>query len=239
MAANRFSTRPVYLQLRDKLAERIVKRAWKPGAAIPNETDLAREFGVSAGTIRKALSVMEDERLITRQQGRGTFVNDQSSHDLAHRFMSIRGPDGERMLGDVRSLEIIAAPANEMECARLCLQKPDQVYRIRRVHLIGELPFMLEEASVPATLFPQLEEMGASTDRIVPLAQEYGILIGRAEERISIAAASSQVANALSVPLGSTVVALDRVVRAIGGRPVEWRMAWCELGENYYLAVMD
>ena len=51
---------------------------WKPGSAIPNESDLAREFGVSAGTMRKALDLMEGEHLLTRRQGRGTFVNDQS-----------------------------------------------------------------------------------------------------------------------------------------------------------------
>src|SRR4051812_41587123 len=55
MPTNHFSTRPLYLQLRDALAERVAGGEWRPGAAIPNEGDLAREFGVSAGTMRKAL----------------------------------------------------------------------------------------------------------------------------------------------------------------------------------------
>jgi GntR family transcriptional regulator len=49
----RFSTKPLYLQLRDALAERISVGAWKPDAVIPNESDLAREFGVSAGPCAK------------------------------------------------------------------------------------------------------------------------------------------------------------------------------------------
>jgi GntR family transcriptional regulator len=75
----KFMNRPLYLQLRDALAERIAQGEWRPGSAIPNESDLAREFGVSAGTMRKALDLMEAERLLTRRQGRGTFVNDQCS----------------------------------------------------------------------------------------------------------------------------------------------------------------
>ena len=74
-----FSKRPLYLQVRDALAARIAAREWKPHVAVPNESDLAREFGVSAGTMRKALELMRQERLLTRRQGRGTFVNDLAS----------------------------------------------------------------------------------------------------------------------------------------------------------------
>ena len=128
ISSSRFSNRPLYLQLRDALAERIASGEWKPSAAIPNESDLAREFGVSAGTMRKALDLMEAERLLTRRQGRGTFVNDQSSDELAARFSNIRGPDGKRVCGQVKSAEVSEGPANEVECARLRLRPEDRVY---------------------------------------------------------------------------------------------------------------
>jgi GntR family transcriptional regulator len=239
MAIGQFSHRPLYLQLRDALAERIATGAWKPGAAISNEGDLAREFGVSPGTMRKALDLMEHDRLVTRRQGRGTFVNDQSSDELSLRYINIRGRDGQRLIGDVKSPEITKSAANKMECARLDLLTGDGVYRIRRVRLSDDEPFMLEEASVPATLFPGLEEMSASTHRIVCLAQKHGILLGRAEERISIGSASPDVAEALNVATGSPIAVLDRVVRAIDGRAIEWRIGWCQLVKNYYLAHMD
>ena len=73
MSADRFTTRPLYLQLRDALAERISSGNWRPGAIIPSESDLAREFGVSPGTMRKALDLLESERVLIRRQGRGTF----------------------------------------------------------------------------------------------------------------------------------------------------------------------
>ena len=101
----RFSTRPLYLQVRDALASRIAMGEWKPNAAIPNEGDLAREFGVSSGTMRKALDLMEGERLLTRRQGRGTFVNDQSSDELAERYSNIRTADGERITGEMNVCE--------------------------------------------------------------------------------------------------------------------------------------
>jgi GntR family transcriptional regulator len=239
MAIKPFSTRPIYLQLRDTLAVRIATGEWKPGAVIPNEGDLAREFGVSPGTMRKALDVMEGERLIARHQGRGTFVRDQSSDELADRFTSIRGSDGERIVGDIRLAEITTGAANEIDCMRLGLTTGDRVYRIRRLRVIDEQPFMLEEVCVPAALFPGLEEMSNFTHRIAKLAQNYGLLLGRAEERISIVAASPEVAKILGVRQGSAVAVLDRVVRTIDGRPIECRTGWCDLAKNYYLASMN
>ena len=92
-AVGRFSTRPLYLQVKDMLIERILAGTWQPGAAIPNEIELSRKLGISVGTVRKALDEMEGERLISRRQGRGTFVIDQTSDECAIRFSNIRDPD--------------------------------------------------------------------------------------------------------------------------------------------------
>jgi GntR family transcriptional regulator len=74
MMPERLFTQPLYLQLRDALATRMVRGEWKVGTAIPSEGDLARECGVSKGTMRKALDLLEGEGLLIRRQGRGTFV---------------------------------------------------------------------------------------------------------------------------------------------------------------------
>jgi GntR family transcriptional regulator len=237
-SSSRFSNRPLYLQLRDALSDRIASGEWKPTAAIPNESDLAREFGVSAGTMRKALDLMEAERLLTRRQGRGTFVNDQSSDELVARFSNIRGPDGKRLCGQVRSAEIAEGPANEMECVRLRLHPEDRVYRIHRVrHHKGQV-FLVEDVSLPVALFPGLAEKKAVADRIIVLAQEYGILLGKAEERVSLSGAPPEIAQKLGLTIDAPVMVLNRLVLALDGRPIEWRLGWCHLADRYYMAEM-
>ena len=57
-----FSTRPLYLQVRDLLVARIVAGEWRPGGTLPNEVDLARELSVSPGTVRRALEEMRNVR---------------------------------------------------------------------------------------------------------------------------------------------------------------------------------
>ncbi len=235
-SSGKFSNRPLYLQLRDALAARIANGDWKPGSAIPNEGDLAREFGVSAGTMRKALDLMEAERLLTRRQGRGTFVNDQSSDELSARFSNIRSSDGARMCGQVKSMEITEGAANELEWSRLRLRAGDRVYRIQRArHHNGE-NFLVEDVALPAALFPGLPERTGVAHRIIALAQEYGILLGKAEERVLLGEASPAVAQGLGIATGAPVMILDRVVLALDGRPIEWRGGDLPMGRPGYQA---
>jgi GntR family transcriptional regulator len=239
LAASRLVSRPLYLQVHDALIERIGKGDWKPGMAIPNEVDLAREFGISSGTMRKALDLLETERVLSRKQGRGTFVNDHSSTSFASRFWRISTSDGTPMTGDTKTIEIVEAPASEEEGRRLRLARPSNVYRVRRERLHGERPFMTEEASLPAALFPELlERTGIEQHNVVALAQVYGILLGKAEERISVGGAPAAIADTLRVAPNTPVMLLDRLLLTLDGQPVEWRVAHCHLGGGFYLAEM-
>jgi GntR family transcriptional regulator len=230
MSRIQLATRPIYVQLRDALAERIAHGEWKPGSAIPNEGDLAREFGVSTGTMRKALALLEEEHLITRRQGRGTYVNDPAAEELRDRFCNTRTPTGKRIVGRFGSAQIIAAVADDAEARRLRISKDDAVWRIQRIRLDGDSPFMHERVSLPGDLFPNLSD---GTGRIAFLAHRYGLLLGKAEERVTIGAAAKDVADALRIAEGSAVMVLDRVVCTIDGRPVEWRVGQCRTATSY------
>jgi GntR family transcriptional regulator len=58
----------------------------------------------------------------------------------------------------------------------------------------------------------------------------------KGSERIATERASGEVSEALGVAEGAIVVVLDRVILALDGRPVEWRMGWCDLAGKHYQA---
>ena len=68
------SRMPAYAQLADILRSAIAQGAYPPGARLPAESALAKTHGVSAMTARQAVSVLEEEGLVRRVQGRGTYV---------------------------------------------------------------------------------------------------------------------------------------------------------------------
>ena len=235
----KFSMRPLYLQVRDLVLERITSGTWKPGTVLPAEVDLARELGISSGTVRKALDVLEAEHVVSRRQGKGTFVNDSTAQALAWRYDNVRGKDGKPVAGELRTSQIRSAPACEAEQQRLQLAEGERVVRIRRVHVIGDCPYMYEEVALPERHFAGLAERTQVPQRIADLAQEFGLVLGRGVETVSARAASAAVADSLSIARGTPVLELDRVVFAIDGRPVEWRVATCNLRDESYVTQFD
>jgi GntR family transcriptional regulator len=196
-------------------------------------------LGVSSGTMRRSLDLLETEHLVTRRQGHGTFVNDPGSHDLAHRYDNIRLANGTRVDGEVRTLDIASAEASGHECVRLKLVKGDHVYRITRIRSHSNKPFMFEEASLPVALFPGLTDTALPSHRLVDIAQAYHLLLGDADERITVEPPPQMAAKALSLTPETHVLSLDRVIRTRDGQPAEWRNAQCVLRDMHYLADID
>jgi GntR family transcriptional regulator len=71
---NRESPIPFYFQLAELLEDEITSGRWEPGRRLPSEPDLCAHYGVSRTTVRQALSRLEQEGLVRRSKGRGTFV---------------------------------------------------------------------------------------------------------------------------------------------------------------------
>jgi GntR family transcriptional regulator len=98
---------------------------------------------------------------------------------------------------------------------------------------------MIERASMPAALFPGLEQQGPLVEQVALIARHFGVLLGNGSERIATEPASREVSEALGVAEGAVVVVLDRLILALDGRPVEWRMGWCNLAGRHYHAQLS
>ena len=235
----KFSMRPLYLQVRDLVLERITGGTWGPGSMLPAEVDLARELGVSSGTVRKALDALEAEHVVSRRQGKGTFVNDSSAQELVWRYDNLRDREGRRIAGRLGASEISVGPAKPIERERLNAEEDEPIVRIRRVLLNVARPYMYEEVSLPERHFQGLSERTMVPRRIADLAQEFGLVLGRGIETVSVARADGVSAERLAISEGTAVLRLDRVVFAIDGRAVEWRVADCHLDGEHYVIEFD
>lgn len=110
--------RRVYAALRD----RIDRGDWSPGTRIPSHRDLATEFGVAPLTVRQVLSQLEEQGLVSRQVGRGTFVRQAESPSVliveadtqlaAFLAEYVKGA-GYRALTAARPTEALAIAAND------------------------------------------------------------------------------------------------------------------------------
>src|SRR5260221_5933431 len=87
-------TGPLYREVKRQLMEAMSGGEWKPGEAIPPERRLAERYGISIGTVRRAIDELVAENMLIRQQGRGTFVASHNRDRLLFYFFHLLPQDG-------------------------------------------------------------------------------------------------------------------------------------------------
>jgi GntR family transcriptional regulator len=156
---------------------------------------------------------------------------------LATRFNRLCTSSGNGLSLDILKSELKSAKASDEEASRLRLRAGDPVLRIRRIQSKQSHRVMLEQISMPEARFPGLASKSNVSLRIVALAQQFGILLGGAQERVTVTRATTSIAEALGVDVDTPLLELDRVVFSIDGRPIEWRSAMCNLSDGDYYSV--
>jgi GntR family transcriptional regulator len=71
------SDRPAYNQVAEQLRQRIYSGEFPPGAMLPSEAGLIKQYKVSRVTARGAIKELQTEGLIVTRQGKGSFVRDR------------------------------------------------------------------------------------------------------------------------------------------------------------------
>src|SRR5699024_3715727 len=71
----KMDSRHLYLQIIDQIKRDIENGKYKTKQKLPSEFQLSKELGVSRATLREALRILEEENIVTRRHGVGTFVN--------------------------------------------------------------------------------------------------------------------------------------------------------------------
>src|SRR6185436_21021943 len=133
LAAGGVTLNPLYKEVKIRLTRGLAAGDWKPGEAIPSESRLAERFDVSIGTIRKAIDELVAERILLRQQGRGTFVATHTEDRTLFYFFHIVGKDGSREVPTTDLLSFRKSRANALEAEKLAIPRDAAVCRIQNV----------------------------------------------------------------------------------------------------------
>ena len=230
--------RPLYGQIRALLERALEAGEWAPGQAIPSEITLASRYGVSQGTVRKAIQSLAADNLLVRRQGKGTFVATHTEEKASNfRFLRIRRDDGQAEYPRSRLVDLRRARAGAEAARALALKAGDAVYVLRRILEYGGVPAVLDEITLPGALFRGLtrERCAAYPGSMYGFFEtEFGVRMLRAEERLRAVAADPASAALLQVPAGTPLLAVERVAYTYGERPVELRRGLCTTRHEHY-----
>ena len=229
---------PLYLQIKGLLSRALEAGEWEPGAPIPAEVALAARFGVSQGTVRKAIGALASENLLVRKQGKGTFVATHTEERTSNfRFLRVRRNDGQAEYPGSRLVDLRRARAGAEIARRLGIRVGDGVFVLRRVLDLAGHPAVLDDITLPGTLFAGLTRARYAAypgSMYGFFEQAFGVRMLRAEERLTAVAADAASAGLLDVERGTPLLAVDRVSFTYGDRPVEVRRGLCATRHVHY-----
>ena len=235
LQARAFPFRPLYLQVKESLVRRLIDGSWQPGQIIPSEMELARELGVSQGTVRKALDTMTAENLLIRRQGRGTFVAEPEEGRLLFQFFRLMPDNGEQSFPSSRILSSKRDKADRHEKEALALAHGASVWRIERIRMFGNDPLLIETISLPAARFPGFEAIEEIPNNVYRLySQRWGITIGAASEKLKAISADLRDARHLGCRPGMPLLHISRVAFDLEQNPVELRVSRCLTEKTHY-----
>ncbi len=228
---------PKYRQLLIILRNRILGGSIAPGEQIPSEEDLISVYGLSRGTVRKAIAQLEAEKLIETEHGIGSFVRALHPNAIPFRFLKARtkghkrtgsgdaaGGQGEVQDPEAEILcqELIPAPLDVAE--RLKLPLGAMVIHVARRKRSGTETISYSERYMPQDVLPGLvAEDLAHVDSIHDLlvrTSDYPLL--KAEIEIEAHLLNEEEAKLLGCRANEPAIVVNRMTYTAPNRPAVW-----------------
>jgi GntR family transcriptional regulator len=218
----------IYLVLREQLQE-----GRFDDEGVPGEHLLSEQFAVARITIRKAMEMLVADKLVTRRPGVGTWplraepvnkrgktnaapVSRQKAHltGLLENIVNM----GLRTSVEVIDSSIVLASDAIADALELSIGEP--VYKSIRVRSTSGGPISFITTHVPKAV-AEINRKDLKRKPLLMLLEEAGVELGGATQTISARLADAVVARHLQVSVGSALLAVTRLVRDTGERPVQ------------------
>ncbi len=218
---------PLYQRLRDDLLQRIAEGEWSAGDAIPTEAELTQAYELATGTVRKAIDMLVTEGVLTRTQGKGTYVRRPDFNSSLFRFFRFKTKSGERVqpAAKIVSRAVRVPPAEVRQALGMVDEEPEGIL-LSRLRLVEDRPVLAEEIWLPRARFEPLVEMKLKDfgDLLYPLYESVcKQLVASARERLTVEIAGRAIADRLGMPHESPVISVQRLAFNFAGSPIEWR----------------
>lgn len=217
---------PLYTQLVGIIKRHISSGALAVGELLPSEAELCRALDISRNTVRQAIGELEEEGLVVRKRGKGTFVADPTTNRRGVRYsftteVSSMGKSPSSTLVDFDVL----VPSAEI-CRKMELKEGTAVYCFTRIRNVDGLPLILETSYYPQYIFPNLTREMVETHSFYSLLYHVGIIPFSADDCYEAVTLDPHQAELLGVKEGSCAFYHQRRTKTEDGRIYEYTLSY-------------
>jgi len=214
---------PRYHQVYVALRGWITDGRFAPGDKIPAEPELCEAFRVSRITVRRAIDELEQEGLLVRRQGSGTFVPERIpvppvALDLSQMTTRVANLGRTTEVTELKTAWVRADPATAVA---LELEPGARVHKSSRVRVRGGERMGLVTTWLREDVGRRIRPRDLRKRTVLELIERAGFRVDSAEQSIGASLAGIDTARSLGIAVGVPLVRIERVVRETGRRPVE------------------
>ena len=212
---------PLYVQLMEELETSIRNGVYKPGDKIMTEAEMAREYGVSLITVRKAVGSLMEKGLVVRKQGKGTFVTKPKYSRNMKKLQSFTEMCEQMGVkpGD-RDLDNRLIAADKKVADRLGIEPGSNVVYISRLRLADGEPVQVEKSYFPLKYAFLLEEDLNDGSMFECLKEKAGAKVASSEKMIELCRATAEEAALMDVKKGDYLLFVKSTAYDENGEPM-------------------
>jgi GntR family transcriptional regulator len=228
-----------YKEVKEAMLAALTAQEWKGGEVIPSEKRLAERFGVSIGTLRKAIDELCAENILIRHQGLGTFVAQHQRDRHFFRFFRVARRDGDRTYPVVTLVNFRKAKASQLVAAKLGIADGARLFVFTNALALHEKVVMVDTVMLPETKFAGLDErmLRERPNTLYNFYQDaFGINVTGTDERLRVGQANALESKLLGVEPNASVLEVERVAYSINQKPVEYRITHINTDEYEYVS---
>ncbi|MDO4287812.1 MAG: GntR family transcriptional regulator [Eubacterium sp.] len=186
--------KPLYLQLEELIRNNIDNGVWKHQNAIPSESELQKEYGLSRMTVRTACQNLVQEGILYRVPGKGTFVAEPKIMTDSLAYMGFR-EQLERM-GYATTTELLESKiiqASASVSKKLRIPENASVMYIERMRYLKKKPISLHHSYIPIQLCEGIEKHDLINEQLcVIMEKEYQLRPHKIQETLESVRASKK-----------------------------------------------
>jgi GntR family transcriptional regulator len=214
----------LYLSVKDEIEESISKGEFKPADKLPSEYKLAKKYGVSRMTLREALRALEEEGLVARKQGAGTFVKASSqriksildiNYGVSEMIMNMGFRPGTQ---EIKMEEVLA---DSHLAKALNIARGAKIITIERVRSADKIPVVYSLDMIPASILPDIKDIKELGESVYDfLEKKCNVILSSSMARLFPTKAVRKLANKLNIKINSPLFLLEQTDTDQAGRPV-------------------
>lgn len=197
---------PRYLRIRLDLMQKIQSGEWPENSLIPTEMELSKHYGVSRGTIRKAIESLVEEKYLIRKQGFGTTVY-QNKESKMH-FTLVQSLTNEMIEMGIKlntlDIELRTIPSDQHLASIFGIDEGSKVYNLQRVRGISFPILYSNSYLLPVIDLPK--DINILKKSLYQYLADNNIVFTRFQESVSAMLSTEELAEKLDVEVNTPLL---------------------------------